>query len=120
MYCSAVLTSIGICDVERLRQNVRGIDNEEEYNTLKDLIKDDNRQFPVVVFVASDDYWIEKFDVDYFAYLVGYYAHIKRIQQMNFLSNLLKIMIWTKTSLGIQSLYFIQAENLTQVISRIS
>ena len=74
-----IADNIGICDVERLRQNVRGIDNEEEYNTLKDLIKDDNRQFPVVVFVASDDYWIEKFDVDYFAYLVGYYAHIKRI-----------------------------------------
>ena len=74
-----IADNIGICDVERLRQNGRGIDNEEEYNTLKDLIKDDNRQFPVVVFVASDDYWIEKFDVDYFAYLVGYYAHIKRI-----------------------------------------
>ena len=29
--------------------------------------------------MASDDYWVEKFDVDYFAYLVGYYAHIKRI-----------------------------------------
>ena len=74
-----IADNIGICDVERLRQNVRGIDNKEEYNTLKDLIKDDNRQFPVVVFVASDDYWVEKFDVDYFAYLVGYYAHIKRI-----------------------------------------
>lgn len=74
-----IADNIGICDVDRLRQNVRGIDNKEEYNTLKDLIKDDNRQFPVVVFVASDDYWVEKFDVDYFAYLVGYYAHIKRI-----------------------------------------
>ena len=46
---------------------------------LKKLITDEQREFPVVVFVASDDYWVEKFDVDYFAYLVGYYAHIKRI-----------------------------------------
>lgn len=74
-----IADNIGICDIERLRQNVRSIGDKEEYGVLKKLITDEQREFPVVVFVASDDYWVEKFDVDYFAYLVGYYAHIKRI-----------------------------------------
>lgn len=74
-----IADNIGICDIERLRQTVKSIGNAKEYDVLKKLISDENREFPVVVFVASDDYWVEKFDVDYFAYLVGYYAHIKRI-----------------------------------------
>lgn len=79
--------------MERLRQNVRGIDNEEEYNTLKDLIKDDNRQFPVVVFVASDDYWIESLMWTILHILWGIMHILRGLQQMNFLSSLLKIMI---------------------------
>ena len=74
-----IADNIGICDIERLRQTVKSIGNAKEYDVLKKLISDENREFPVVVFVASDDYWVEKFDVDYFAYLVGYYAHIKRV-----------------------------------------
>ena len=74
-----IADNIGICDIERLRQTVKSIGHTKEYDVLKKLISDENREFPVVVFVASDDYWVEKFDVDYFAYLVGYYAHIKRI-----------------------------------------
>lgn len=41
------------------------------------LINNKNRKFPVIVFMAKDNSWIDKFDVNYFAYLVGYYAHIK-------------------------------------------
>ncbi len=74
-----IADNIGICDIERLRQTVKSIGHTKEYDVLKKLISDENREFPVVVFVASDDYWVEKFDVDYFAYLVGYYAHIKRV-----------------------------------------
>lgn len=74
-----IADNIGICDCERLRQNIKNIEDEAGYNQLKQLIEDKEREFPIVVFIASDDYWIEKFDVDYFAYLVGYYAHIKRI-----------------------------------------
>jgi hypothetical protein len=29
--------------------------------------------------MAEDEKWIDKFDVNYFSYLVGYYAHIKVI-----------------------------------------
>jgi hypothetical protein len=47
------------------------------------LIDDGNRQFPVVVFMAKDSSWLNKFDVDYFAYLVGYYAHIKLLDNEN-------------------------------------
>jgi len=71
-----IADNIGISDVERLREEVThvGIDEVEK---LTALIDDANRQFPVVVFMAKDNSWINKFDVDYFSYLVGYYAHVK-------------------------------------------
>lgn len=50
-----IADNIGICDIERLRQNVRSIGDKEEYGVLKKLITDEQREFPVVVFVASDD-----------------------------------------------------------------
>ena len=44
------------------------------------MIADESRTFPVVVFLATDNQWIDKFDINYFAFLVGYYAHIKMIR----------------------------------------
>jgi len=71
-----IADNIGISDVERLREEVMyvGIDEVDKLTT---LIDDVNRQFPVVVFMAKDNTWINKFDVDYFSYLVGYYTHVK-------------------------------------------
>jgi len=77
-----IADNVGICDVERLREEVThvGID---EVDKLTVLIDDVNRQFPVVVFMAKDNTWINKFDVDYFSYLVGYYAHVKVLNNDN-------------------------------------
>ncbi|MDO5403801.1 MAG: hypothetical protein Q4F11_10230 [Eubacteriales bacterium] len=72
-----IADNIGICDVVRLRESVTHIENEEGYEEMNNLINAKNRKFAVVVFMAEDERWIDKFDVNYFAYLVGYYAHIK-------------------------------------------
>ena len=74
-----IADNIGICDVVRLREAVTHIDNEDGYEEMNNLINAQNRKFAVVVFMADDVRWIDKFDVNYFAYLVGYYAHIKVI-----------------------------------------
>lgn len=74
-----IADNIGICDIVRMRECVRHVDNEDSYNEMKKLIHTNERQFAVVVFMADDTRWIDKFDVDYFSYLVGYYAHIKII-----------------------------------------
>lgn len=71
-----IADNIGICDVERLHEEIIPI-GKNEYEKLTDLIDNSNRQFPVVVFMIKDTTWSSKFDVDYFAYLVGYYAHVK-------------------------------------------
>lgn len=73
-----IADNIGICDVVRMRENVKHV-NRENYDEMKYLIDNSDRKFPVIVFMAKDEEWIDKFDVNYFAYLVGYYAHIKMI-----------------------------------------
>lgn len=74
-----IADNIGICDVERMRESVGHVENEEGYQVIKNLIAAKDRKFAVVVFMAEDEKWIDKFDVNYFSYLVGYYAHIKVI-----------------------------------------
>ena len=46
---------------------------------LKNLIDSDNRKFPVVVFSGGRDGWMYEFDIDFFARLVGYYCHVRSI-----------------------------------------
>lgn len=77
-----IADNIGICDVERLREEPEHI-GHEGFEKLTDLIDAKDRKFPVVVFMAKDTSWINKFDADYFAYLVGYYAHIKILDNGN-------------------------------------
>lgn len=74
-----IADNIGIRDVVRLRENVKKIDAEVRYEEMDQLINNKQRNFPVVVFMAEDNRWSDKFDVNYFAHLVGYYAHIKLI-----------------------------------------
>lgn len=77
-----IADNIGIRDVERLHEEAMKV-GSDEFDKLTQLIDDVNRQFPVVVFMANDNNWLNKFDVDYFAYLVGYYAHIKILDNEN-------------------------------------
>ncbi len=74
-----IADNIGICDVVRLKESVKPV-NADSYDEFKALIDSADRQFPVIVFMGKDEHWIDKFDVNYFAYLVGYYAHIKIIE----------------------------------------
>lgn len=75
-----IADNIGICDIVRLRESVRYIDMSNFYE-LSNLIDASERKFPVVVFMGADTQWTDKFDINYFAYLVGYYAHIININQ---------------------------------------
>ena len=75
-----IADNIGIVDVERMRESVRYVEDSKDYDDLTTLIADEERAFPVIVFMASDGRWLDKFDMNYFAYLVGYYAHIKMIR----------------------------------------
>lgn len=77
-----IADNIGICDVERMQESVEHI-GHDDYDRLIELIDSKDRRFPVVVFIASDNSWINRFDVDYFAYLVGYYSHIKILDNGN-------------------------------------
>lgn len=70
-----IADNIGIKDIVRLKENVRYI-NTDNYDSLGALINNPDRQFPVIVFIGEDEVWTDRFDIDYFAYLVGYYAHI--------------------------------------------
>lgn len=74
-----IADNIGLCDVVRLRENVKCV-NKDNYEEFIKLIESDTRLFPVIVFMGADDHWIDKFDINYFAYLVGYYAHIQHIE----------------------------------------
>lgn len=74
-----IADNIGICDVVRLRENVKYV-NPNNYSEMTALIAAPQRKFPVIVFMGADEQWTDKFDVNYFAYLVGYYAHIKKIE----------------------------------------
>ena len=75
-----IADNIGIVDVERMRESVRYVEDSKDYDDLTTLIADEGRTFPVIVFMASGGRWLDKFDMNYFAYLVGYYAHIKMIR----------------------------------------
>ncbi|MGN0316912.1 MAG: hypothetical protein ACI4E1_03145 [Lachnospira sp.] len=76
-----IADNIGLIDVERVRESVKHVDEPDRLEMLIRLIDSSERRFPVVVFLAEDDTWLDKFDVNYFAYLVGYYAHIRIIDQ---------------------------------------
>lgn len=78
-----IADNIGICDIERLRQTIKVINEKDDYKMLKNLIYSNQRMFPVIVFIAEDEKWISQFDADYFAHLVGYYAHVRRITDRN-------------------------------------
>lgn len=73
-----IADNIGIIDVEPLCECAKEVtgDNLED---LFDLIYSGRRHFPVVVFMVRDKSWVERFDINYFAFLVGYYAHIRII-----------------------------------------
>lgn len=73
-----IADNIGLIDGERMRENVRDVTSETAGEFIK-MVTDPHRTFPVVVFIAEDTEWAEEFDMDYFAYLVGYYTHVKRI-----------------------------------------
>lgn len=75
-----IADNIGICDVVRLRESVRHI-TADTYDEMIALLQSGRRQFPVIVFMSADEEWTDKFDVNYFAYLVGYYAHIIKISE---------------------------------------
>lgn len=75
-----IADNIGICDVVRLRESVHHVDTENAAE-MDSLIANPDRKFPVIVFMAVDKEWTEKFDVDYFSYLVGYYAHIMFVEK---------------------------------------
>ncbi len=70
-----IADNIGICDVVKVKETVKKV-NDENLAMVDDLIAAKERKFPVVIFIAQDNHWIERFDINYFAYLVGYYAHI--------------------------------------------
>jgi len=74
-----IADNIGICDCERLRENVKCI-FEDNYNEFISLLHNENRHFPVVLFMGSKEKWLDKFDIGYFSYLVGYYAHVRIIE----------------------------------------
>ena len=77
-----IADNIGICDVVRLRESVHHVDTENAAE-MDSLIANPDRKFPVIVFMAADKEWTEKFDVDYFSYLVcctGYIIQRKGIR----------------------------------------
>ena len=74
-----IADNIGIVDVDRLKEGIRYI-NEDNIDDLYDLIYSGRRRFPVIVFMVTDKSWADKFDIDFFAFLVGYYAHVRVIE----------------------------------------
>ena len=73
-----IADNIGLIDGERMRESVRRVSRESAGDFLS-LLSDPHRTFPVVVFITKDGAWADEFDMDYFAYLVGYYTHVKQI-----------------------------------------
>lgn len=76
-----IADNVGITDVDRLKESVETV-GHDEYNAMKNLIDSDERNFPVVVFVGNHDGWMNEFDIDFFAKLVGYYCHVRIIQDI--------------------------------------
>lgn len=76
-----IADNIGLKDVDKLRETAVNIDNNN-YADLKSLIESSERYFPVVVFVGQHESWMKEFDIDFFAKLVGYYGHVRLIQDL--------------------------------------
>ena len=74
-----IADNIGIYDVEKMRESAVIVE-KDMLNELYDLLYSGRRHFPVIVFMVTDKSWADKFDIDYFAFLVGYYAHIRVIK----------------------------------------
>ena len=74
-----IADTIGIADVEKMSESIVNVE-KDELNRLYDLLYSGRRHFPVVVFMVTDKSWADKFDIDYFAFLVGYYSHIRMIK----------------------------------------
>lgn len=74
-----IADNIGICDCERLKENVKCI-TDDNYDEFVNLIHNVNRHFPIILFIGNKEKWLDKFDIGYFSYLVGYYAHIRIIE----------------------------------------
>lgn len=77
-----IADNIGIRDVDKLKEYVVNID-ENSYSELKRLIDSADRRFPVVVFAGKHEGWMDEFDIDFFAKLVGYYCHVRIIQDIH-------------------------------------
>jgi ppGpp synthetase/RelA/SpoT-type nucleotidyltranferase len=74
-----VADNLGIRDVVKMREVALDV-NRENYNDLLTLIESKGRHFPVVVFNGKHEDWTTEFDIDFFAKLVGYYCHVRIIQ----------------------------------------
>ena len=74
-----IADNIGIYDVDRMCESAITVE-EDSLQGLYDLLYSGRRHFPVVVFLVTDKSWADKFDIEYFAFLVGYYAHIRIIR----------------------------------------
>lgn len=74
-----IADNVGIIDIERLKESFKEI-CMDDVDDMKALIEASDRQFPVIVFVDTEGGMLEEFDVGYFSFLVGYYAHIKVIK----------------------------------------
>ena len=79
-----IADNIGICDHSRLRESVKTVDSPESIQKFQELIASPKRHFPLIVFIVKDNSWIEKFDLSYFAHLVGFYAHIRIIKNAEY------------------------------------
>jgi hypothetical protein len=74
-----VADNLGIRDVVKMRETALDV-NSENYSDLMALIESKGRHFPVVVFNGKHEDWTTEFDIDFFAKLVGYYCHVRIIQ----------------------------------------
>lgn len=73
-----IADNIGIIDVDRMTENVVEVTGET-LGDMYDLIYSGRRHFPVVLFMVTEKNWADRLDIDYFAFLVGYYTHIRVI-----------------------------------------
>lgn len=80
-----IADNIGICDIVRMKESIKQV-HQDNYDELASLISSEHRKFPVVVFIGEDTRWTDTFDVSYFAYLVGYYAHVMVIESVDLAS----------------------------------
>ena len=74
-----IADNIGIYDAEKMCESAVTVESDT-LNDLYDLLYSGRRHFPVIVFMVTDKSWADRFDIDYFSFLVGYYAHIRIIK----------------------------------------